>query len=240
MNQDITQIQEYKLKIIKIIDETPDTKTFRVEVKNYIDFLPGQFFMVRFEDSKILHRAYSAASSPTDKGYIEITMNLIGEFTNKLWKAKANDHLIFKGPYGKFYFHERMKQNLVLISGGLGITPLRSIIRYCTDKKLSNKIKLIHSARTPHDLVYRKELEHLTEKNPDYNFTFTITRAEERHGWKGRIGRINDELLKQNIEDVGNTLFYICGSLAFVKDIREMLYSLGAGKENVKTDIWGE
>ena len=145
------KIEEYKLKIIKIIDECPEVKTFRVEKhpEANIFFYPGQFFMVRFEDNKVFRRAYSISSSPTQKGFMEITMDLVGEFTTKLFKSKVGDNLIFKGPYGRFYFTEEMKNNLVLIGGGLGITPLRSIIRYCTDKKLSNKINFIYSARTP-------------------------------------------------------------------------------------------
>jgi len=117
-------IQEPKLKIIGIIDEAPDVKTFRVQVPEgtEINFYPGQFFMVRFDDRKF-QRAYSIASSPTQKNYIDITMNLVGEFTKKLWETKVNDFLIFKGPFGKFYFTEEMKNNIVLIGGGLGVTP---------------------------------------------------------------------------------------------------------------------
>ena len=101
-------IQDYKLKIIKIIDETLDTKTFRLE-NNGISFYPGQFFMVRFEDSETFKRAYSIASSPTQKKYIDITMNLVGKFTKKLWQTRVGSYLLFKGPYGKFYFNEEIK-----------------------------------------------------------------------------------------------------------------------------------
>ena len=238
----LQKASEHKLKLIKIIDEAHDTKTFRVEApKNAdIDFLPGQFFMVRFEEDRALKRAYSISSSPADKGYMEITMNLVGEFTKKLWQCKANGHLIFTGPYGKFYFDEGMKGNLVLIGGGLGITPLRSIIRYCNGKKLPNKINLIYSARTPEAIAYKEELENFEKKNPNYNFAFTITRPKPEHKWNGLVGRIDKELLSRNIENIEKTLFFICGPLQFVKDIREMLESLGAKKEQVKADIWGE
>ncbi|MBI2208457.1 hypothetical protein HYU50_03100 [Candidatus Woesearchaeota archaeon] len=238
----LQKAKEHKLKITRIIDEAHDTKTFRVEVpKNTeIDFLPGQFFMVRFWNNEILKRAYSIASSPTDKGHMDITMNLVGEFTKKLWQCKVNEHLIFTGPYGKFYFDESMKQDLVLICGGLGITPLRSIIRYCNDKKLPNKINLIYSARTPDAIVYKEELENYKKKNPNYKFVFTITRPQPEHKWNGRTGRIDEGLLRGNIENIENTLFFVCGPLQFVKDTRAMLESLGAKKEQIKTDIWGE
>jgi len=238
----LQKAKEHKLKITKIIDETHDTKTFRAEIpKNAdIDFFPGQFFMVRFEDSNVLRRAYSIASSPTDNGFLDITMNLVGEFTGKLWKCRIGDNLVFTGPYGKFFFNEDIRQNLVLIAGGLGITPLRSIIRYCTYKKLPNKINLIYSAKTPEDIVYREELEKFKEKNLNYDFLFTITRPKPGNKWEGKTGRIDKALLKQNIKDMENSLFFICGPLEFAKSIISLLHDLGAKKEQIKTDIWGE
>jgi len=235
------QPQEHKLKLIKIIDEVPETKTFRVEVPDQnIPFLPGQFFMVRFEDSTTVHRAYSIASSPTQKNHIDITMDLVGEFTKKLWQAKIGDYLIFKGPYGKFYFDENMNNNLILIGGGLGLTPLMSIIRYCNDKKLQNKIKFIYSVRTPEDIVFNEELKQIKDKNNNFNYTVTITRPKSEHNWQWRTGRIDSDLLKQNIEDIENSLYYLCGPLEFVKNAITILETLGAKKEQIKTDIWGE
>jgi len=233
------QIQEYKLKIIKIIDETPDTKTFRVENKN-IPFYPGQFFMVRFDDSTTFHRAYSIASSPTQKKYIDITMNLVGKFTKKLWQTRVGSYLLFKGPYGKFYFDEAMNNDLILIGGGLGITPLMSIIRYCNDKSLKNKIKLIYSVRTPKDIIYTEEIKKIKEQNHNFNYVITITRPDEKALWTGKTGRIDIDLLKSNISNVGNSLYFLCGPISFVKSAIKMIESLGAKKEQIKTDIWGE
>ena len=232
-------IQEYKLKIIEIIDETPDIKTFRVENDN-IPFYPGQFFMVRFEDSEAFKRAYSIASSPTQKHYIDITMNLVGEFTKKLWQAKVGNYLLFKGPYGKFYFDEAMSSDLILIGGGLGITPLISIIRHCNDKGLNNKIQLIYSVRTPRDIIYTEEIKKLKGQNPNFNYTITITRPDDKTIWTGKTGRIDIDLLKSSIGNVENSLYFLCGPISFVKSAIEMLESLGAKKEQIKTDIWGE
>lgn len=240
--QQVIPIQEHKLKIVEIIDEAPDTKTFRVEIPNgmEIGFFPGQFFMIRFEDSATFQRAYSIASSPEQKKYMEITMDLVGEFTKKLWQSRVDDYLIFKGPYGKFYFDDAMKEDLILIGGGLGITPLMSIIRYCNDKKLQNKVNFIYSVRTPGHIVYHDELKTIKEQNPNFKYDATITRPTEEHSWHGRTGRIDMEMLKQNIGNVENSLFYLCGPLEFVKVKMEMLENLGAKKEQIKTDIWGE
>jgi len=235
------QIQEYVLKISKIIDETPSVKVFRVEMpKNAnIDFHPGQFFMVSFVDGEIkTSRAYSIASSPLNKNYIEIGLDKVGPFTTKLFSMKEGDLLRFKGPYGKFYFNDEMKNNLVLIAGGTGITPIMGIIRYCNAKKLSNKIKFIYSVRTPKDIIYKDELEKIKNENSNFEHVITITRPNSEN-WKGRIGRIDRGLLKQNIEDAEIDLYYLCGPKEFVHSIIEALESLGAKKEQIKTDIWG-
>jgi len=239
--KNIPKVGEYNLKIKEIIDEVPEVKTFRVEVPNdvKIDFKSGQFFMVRFDDDPKLQRAYSVASSPTDNGFIDITMNLVGKFTHKLFESKIGDSLIFKGPYGMFYFTDEMKNNLVLIAGGLGVTPLRSIIRQCCQKKLPNKLKLIYSVRTPADIVYREELEKIKDDNHNYDQVFTITRPRPEHNWQGHTGRVDEKLLKDNIEDVEGSLYFLCGPLEFVKSVISMLEGLGVKKEQIKTDIWG-
>jgi glycine betaine catabolism B len=232
-------MQDYNLKIIEIIDETPDVKTFRVEVPEKIGFFPGQFFMVSFEGNPNLKRAYSIASSPEQNNHLDITMNLVGEFTKKLWQCKINDSLIFKGPFGKFYFTEEMKNNLILIGGGLGITPLMSVMRYCNDKKLQNKINLLYSVRTPSDIIYNEEIERIKNENSNLRCTITVTRPKPEHNWHGQTGRVNEELLKQNIADIKNSLYFICGPLEFVKGAIELLEKLGAAKEQIKTDVWG-
>src|SRR3989344_7325307 len=124
--QQAQQVKEFVSKIIEIKDETPTVKSFKVERQNGIDFRPGQFFMVSFpNDPKIrTARAYSIASPPTEKKYLEIALNKIAQFTAKLFTLKEGDMLKFKGPYGKFYFNDEMKNDIILVAGGTGITPL--------------------------------------------------------------------------------------------------------------------
>jgi ferredoxin-NADP reductase len=235
------QIQEHKLKIIKIIDETPDVKTFRVEVpkEKEISFSPGQFFMVSLEDNPKLQRAYSIASSPEQKSHIDITVELVGEFTTKLFKSKVDDYLIFKGPFGKFHFTEETKNDLVLISGGCGISAMMCIARYCTDKQLQNKIKLIYSVKTSEDIIYNEDLKIIKEKNPNFNYTITITRSKPEHNWQGKTGRIDINLLKENIETIENSIYFLCGPVEFVKNTITLLEDLGVKKEQIRTDVWG-
>jgi len=237
------QVQEHILKIKEIIDETPTVKSFKLEVPSdkRIDFYPGQFFMVSFVDDPEIKtaRAYSIASSPMQKDYLEIALNKVAAFTEKMFQLKNGDLLKFKGPYGKFYFNEEMNNNLVLIAGGTGITPLMGIVRYCTDKKLSNKIKFIYSVRTPDEIIYRKELEKIKNLNENFDCVVTITRPEESHKWSGRNGRVDLDLLRENIDNIEGSLYFLCGPKEFVENIVSMLQSLGVKREQIKTDVWG-
>ena len=241
--QQAQQVQEHLLKIMEITDETPTVKSFKVELPKNADvnFYPGQFFMVSFpNDSEIkTARAYSIASSPLEKDYLEIALNKVGPFTAKMFGLEKGGILKFKGPYGKFYFHEGIKNNLVLIAGGTGITPLIGIIRYCTDKKLGNKIKFIYSVKTPEEIVYKNEIAKIKNLNKNFDYVVTITRAENDKIWSGKKGRIDIGLLRENIENVENNLYFLCGPKEFVDNIISMLQSLGAKREHIKTDVWG-
>lgn len=236
-------IQEHRLKIKEIIDETPQVKTFRCETpnSNKINFYPGQFFMVSIKgDEENLKRAYSIASSPLEKSYVDIGLNKVGIFSTKLFSTLPGDILIFKGPYGKFYFTDDMKNDLLLIAGGVGITPLISIIRYCTDKKLGNKIKLLYSVRTPEEIIYKNEFEKIKNENENFDYIVTITRPKPEHDWHGMTGHLNEDILKRNINSVNEHIYFICGSNDFAKAMITILEKLGAKKEQIKTDIWGE
>ena len=241
--QQAQQIHEHILKISEIIDETPTVKVFRVELPENadVDFYPGQFFMVSFPNDPEIKtaRAYSIASSTMEKNYLEIALNKVGPFTAKMFQLEKGDLLKFKGPYGKFYFSEEMKNDLVLIAGGTGITPLIGIMRYCNDKKLNNKVKFIYSVKSPEEIIYKNELEKIKTSNRNFDYAVTITRAEEDGSWQGRKGRIDLDLLKENIEDVEKSLYYLCGPKEFVDNIISMLQSLGAKREQIKTDVSG-
>ena len=237
------QVQEHILKISEIIDETPTVKSFKINLPEglNVNFYPGQFFMVSFpNDSEIkTGRAYSISSSPQQKSYLEIALNKVGPFTTKMFQMKEGDFLRFKGPYGKFYFNEDIKKNIVLIAGGTGITPLIGILRYATDKNLSNKIKLFYSVKNPEEIIFHEEIKRIKQINSNFEYFITITRPEDHHIWDGRRGRIEHNLLGENVENMHENIYFLCGSKEFVDNIISMLQNLGVAREQIKTDVWG-
>lgn len=237
------QVQEHILKIFEIIDETPTVKSFKVHIPDDLDinFYPGQFFMVSFPNDPEIKtgRAYSISSSPVQKRHLEIALNEVAAFTKKMFSLKPGDFLKFRGPYGKFYFNEGIKNNVILIAGGTGITPLIGILRYAADKNLPNKIKLFYSVKNPDEIIFHEEIRNLRQRNPNFEYFITITRPEDHHVWDGRRGRIEHNLLGENIENIKESVYFICGSKEFVENIISMLIHLGAARDQIKTDVWG-
>ena len=160
------EIKEFDLKISEIIEETYDTKTYRINLEgNELNFEPGQFVSLILDFSKDgktekVGRSYSISSSPLKKEYIDLTIkktNKGGVADYILDNLKVGDEIKIKGPYGVFIFKDEIKK-VVFIASGSGISSLMCMIRYNVDKKLDTKITLLLSNKTPEDIIFRKDL----------------------------------------------------------------------------------
>ncbi len=230
------------LKIVKVVQETPDTKTIRINLNKPASFIPGQFVMLGLNldengEKKLIKRAYSIASSPVSKNYIELTFNIYpkGQLSPHLYRLKKGDEVYVEGPYGKFNFKEETKE-AVFLAAGAGVTPLMSMIRYVADKKLNIKCTLLYSVKKPENIIYKKELERL-EKNKAAKIFVTVTRPEGT-GWKGRTGRINSDMIKELVPSLNNSIFYTCGSPEMVEDMIKILHGLGVDKDRINREQW--
>ena len=225
-------IKEFDLKISEIIEETHDTKTFRINLEgNEFNFEPSQFINLTIDiEGKPITRQYSIASSPLKKEYIDLTVkkNPNGLMSIHLIdKIKVGDVVNIKGPYGLFIYNDEVKK-AVFLAGGSGVSSLMSMIRYIVDKKLNTKITLIFSNRTSKDIIFKDELENL-KNNHNLNLINTITREDS---WQGEKGRINPEMIKKYCDL--DSMFYICGLPKMVDGIRRELESLGVDKSKIK------
>src|SRR3989344_9589139 len=195
-------ITQFKSKILEIIEEAPEVKTFVLECPQDFTFIAGQFVMLSFPGEK-LAKAYSIASSPKKKRTIELTIKieqypeeeLPKHLTPRLGESATGDELVIKGPYGKFTLDET-KDALCFLAAGTGIAPLMSMIRYCMDKHLRKQITLINSNRTPEHIIYKEELAAIKNK---INLVQTITHPEPGCHHPNHNGRISKEILNQHL-----------------------------------------
>jgi ferredoxin-NADP reductase len=121
-----------------------------------------------------------------------------------------------------------------MLSGGIGITPLRSICKYCTDTQSETKITLLYGNRAEEDIVFREELEEMEQKNKNLKVVFTLDQASQ--SWKGYTGIINAEMVKNEIPDYEETAFYTCGPPVMVEAIASMLIELGVVESRIRRE----
>lgn len=229
------------LKVAKVIQETPDTKTIRIKLVKPIDFISGQFVMAGLNigegANKLVKRAFSIASSPLEKDFIDLTFNLYpeGKFSPHMYKLEEGGLIYIEGPYGKFNFKES-PEDIVFLGAGTGISPLMSMIRFIEGKKSAVKKTLIYSVKKPENIVYNKELLGM-EKRKGLKLFLTITRPDGTI-WKGLTGRIDSKMITDSVKGLENSVFYMCGPPEMVENTVKILEELGVAKEKINREQW--
>ncbi len=232
-----------KAEIAEIIRETHDTKTYRLRLENNakMEFKPGQFAVLvippELGGGPQYSRAYSMASSPTES-LIDLTMNVVGSVTQKMDSFETGTKVSLQGPFGRFVLDEEKQKDVVVIAGGTGIAPFRSMWRYIHDKKLPNKITVLVSYKTSKDVIYEKELVEIQKEG--VRVFATITRDAEDSHWKGNRGRITADTIKQQCGSLNGKTFFICGSNKMNDDMTQTLLGLGVPKAQIITEKWGD
>ena len=216
---------KFEAAITDIITRTSDIKSFRFNRPPGFEYKAGQYIFIKLKvNGNMVSKPFTISSSPTEKDHIEFTKKLTGhDFSNVLNSIKIGELVGIEGPYGKMTFeveHER----IALLCGGIGITPMISICKYCTDKHLNNKITLVSSNKTEKDIIFNDELELMQQQNDHLKVIHTLTRPTNE--WDGYSGRICEEIIVNEIPDYKDCIFYICGSPLMVASMVSILHAL--------------
>lgn len=226
---------EFETSVDEIVRRTQDVKSFRFNRPKEFEYDPGQYLYITILiDGEEQAKHFTISSSPTEKEFIEFTKKITDhEFSLALDKFKAGDWAYIDGPYGDFVFKGEYPK-IGMITGGIGITPCRSIMKYCTDMGIKSQITLLYGNRTEGDIVFKEELELLEKKNPNIRIVHTLSRAGDE--WKGRRGHVDLELVKEEIPDYMDQVFYVCGPPSLVADIVKALENLKIPGNKIKTE----
>lgn len=229
------EVKEFETKIIDVIQRTHDIKSFRFAVPEEINFKPGQFFVLTIKISgEEATKHFSFSISPTEKGYIEFTKRITGsEFSQALDKLKIGDWARLKLPYGFFTF-EGEYDKIAFLIGGIGITAVRSMCKYACDKKLLTDIVLIYGNRTEKDIAFHDDFLTMESENKKLRVVYTVTDPIDKTSWKRRIGLIDSAMIKEEIPDYQERVFYICGPPKMVDSLRSLLSELKLNRERIK------
>jgi glycine betaine catabolism B len=232
-----------QLKVAQVFAETPEVRTFRLVPASGsrlpFDFLPGQYLNLTLviEGSKV-RRSYTIASAPTRAGYCEITVKreARGLSSRHLHDAiRAGDLLDVIAPAGRFTFTGDESNSIVLIAGGVGITPLMSQIRYLTDVSWPGDIYLVFSVKRERDIVFREELDTLRRRHPNLHVIITLS-SDDGGSWSGERGRISPALLSRAVPEIAARRVHICGPTEMTNPVRQMLRDLGVSAEAIHVE----
>ena len=220
--------------------ETPSVCTIELEPPDWAGHRAGQHRDVRLtaEDGYRAERSYSIASAPGERLAITVERLDDGEVSPYLTEElQVGDELELRGPIGGYFVWEPKDGSpLMLLAGGSGVVPLRCILRQRLRTGSDVPARLLYSARTLPDVIYRDELG---RHHDGVEVSYTLTRNQPP-GWTGHTGRINADLLADAAwPAAANPVAYVCGPTSFVETAAAALVGLGYPPERVKTERFG-
>jgi ferredoxin-NADP reductase len=224
----------------QVIDETPTVRTIDFALPDWPGHHPGQHLDLRLtaDDGYTAEREYSIASAPGEPLAITVERLDDGEVSPYLTQdVRAGDQLELRGPVGGYFIWEPADGGpLLLVAGGSGIAPLRAILRHRERTGSAVPTKLLYSARSLPDVIYRDELDRYHD---GVQVTYTLTRSQPP-GWTGHTGRVNAGMLAE-VAWAADTdpLTFVCGPTSFVETVAEALVGLGYPPARVKTERFG-
>jgi len=218
------EVKEFETTVIDVISRTHDIKSIRFSAPEDIDFKPGQYFVLTIKiNGQDATKHFSFSNSPTEKGFIEFTKRITNkEFSQALDQMKAGDWARIRMPYGFFTFEGEYKK-IAFLSGGIGITAIRSICKFASDKKILTDIILIYGNKTESDIAFHEDFLRMESENEKLRVVYTLDNPVNRIAWKGRVGVIDSTMVKGEIPDYAERVFYICGPSKMVDSLRIML-----------------
>jgi ferredoxin-NADP reductase/DMSO/TMAO reductase YedYZ heme-binding membrane subunit len=257
-----------ELRVAEVRKETADVRTFRLVVPGAsgqplpFEHLPGQYLNLALTiDGRRVNRSYTIASPPTRREACEITVKrtTAGRGSAHLHdRIEVGSTVKVSAPAGRFVFTGAEAERVILIGGGVGVTPLMSILRALTDRGWPGQIHLVLASKTKADVIFAAELSDLAQRFPNLHVCHTLTRvssspsspsssrapnevggaAAAAEDWTGERGRITRALLERVVPDLARGPVYLCGPDEMMTATRKLLLEMGRPESQLKTEAF--
>src|SRR5262245_44624663 len=235
-----------KLVLAEVDETAHGVKTFRFKSPDGspIPFthLPGQFLTLHLAPHGTpIRRSYTIASSPTWRDRIEITVKredqgLVSRFLHD--ELKCGELVEIEAPNGTFTFNGKEADSVVLIAGGVGITPMMSAARFLTETSWRGKVRLILGFRAPRDFIFCEEIAELQARNANLAVTVVMSRPGDEP-WSGATGHIDAALLTSAVPEIARQRIHLCGPPTMMDAVKSALLGLGLSPAQIKTEAFG-
>ncbi len=224
--------------VLSVMAESDDIKTFRLARPDGFDFTPGQFLTLRVRaDGKDVVRCYSISSAPAARGYLEISVRRQGLVSNSLHAmARPGTLLSVRAPAGAFTYPGGDDRPLVLLGGGIGITPLMSMLRHALLTEPTRPVALLYSAKTLGEFAFRDDLLTLARRHDQLRLCFAVTNGDAPADV--HRGRIDARLLASTVPDLKHAVSMLCGPQAMIDGLTQTLLGMGVPKDQVRSELF--
>jgi ferredoxin-NADP reductase len=238
----MTTMAIYKVKLKSRQEIASGTMAFHFEKPEGFSYKAGQFGDITLAnppetDAEGDTRGFSLASAPYEDELMVATRMRDTAFKRVLKTMALGTEVALDAPWGSFTLHGDASIPAVFLSGGIGVTPVRSIVLQAAHDKLPHKIVLLDSNRRPEDAAFLDELAAAQERNRNFTLVGTMTEMEKSsRPWKGETGFITKTMLLKSIADLERPIFYISGPRAMVAAMRQILEGSGVKDDKIRTE----
>lgn len=225
---------EYRTEFIERIERTPAAISYRFKIPEGFNFTAGQYMFLDLGNKLI--RPLSLSNCPQEAEFIEFTKRMTGSpYCDRLESLESGETISVKGPVGKFCYVDS-SESLVMIAGGIGITPIRSILTDLEKKKgNTGTVILIYGNKDREDIAFRDELEKIDL--PDYKLIHVLSDITGM-GKDACQGLISADIISREVPDCNNAHYMVSGPPAMVRAIKKELATLDVAEDHIRVDMF--
>lgn len=238
-------LKRHPYEVVEVIPEAKDVWTIKLsppQGKEIYEYLPGQFHFITFYRGRNLpveEHHWTISSSPSKKEFVSSTIKALGDFTSTVGETRVGDKAAVHGAFGHFsYLFYPGERDLVFIAGGIGITPLMSMIRHMQDMRDDRNVLLFYANQREDQIVFRDELLKIGNGGyPRLHVVHVVSKPDK--GWAGETGYVSqDKIIKYCGTDLGGKSFYLCGPPGMIMAVGSALTEMGVSGERIRTEIF--